>query len=137
MFMTHSEGHALNLQAVGERRSGAPVIFVAGKSDCKPDLDLGDPAVQKMLTALQGEWHSPQYVYGLRVENNEGFATLTNAPEHYQVGDAILCISSARDDTLLGKQIFTDGNFYDIVIEFVGDELIMEGADLTWQMVRP
>lgn len=128
---------ARNLGLANEGTPGQLILTAGKKPDCKPELDLSNPAVQKLVAALQGEWHSPQYVYSLRVENTEGFATLTNAPEHYQVGDAILCISSAQDDLLVGKQIFTDGNFYDITIEFIGDELIMEGADLTWQMVRP
>ncbi|MEP3279155.1 MAG: hypothetical protein ABJN26_25415 [Stappiaceae bacterium] len=136
-FAFQPHAMARNFKTVGGNQTFGPVVLIGTAPQCKPGSGLETRKGKDLLKAIQGEWYSPQYVYSMNVQFQKGTATLTNAPKFYNVGDYIFCINAVKDGYLHGQQIFTDGNWYDIVVEVGDKDLIIEGADLTWQMVRP
>lgn len=109
---------------------------IAGIPPAKPN-QAAVPVTQKGLLALvQGEWSSPQYRYGFFIEGMEGKATLSNAPNVYQVGDTMLRIDEVGEDKIIGRQIFTDGSWRSVSLSLVNNEMIMEGGGFKWAMKR-
>lgn len=87
-----------------------------------------------LLNAAQGKWWSSEYKYGFEIEGLNGVATATNAPNVYKVGDHILQINHASHNKIKGKQIFTDGAWYDVTITVHDAFMYMEGGGYKWTL---
>lgn len=83
-----------------------------------------------------GEWHSPDYRYAFRIEGVVGIATISNSP-NYRAGEPMLRFQPTSATTFRGTQIFTDGQWYEVVGQLLDDGTMrMEGGGFVWDMVR-
>ena len=93
---------------------------------------------EQTLKLLQGDWYSARFRYGFNIVDDKGFATVTNAPHAFAVGDQILRIDGLGNGTASGSQVFTNGAWYDVSIRVSEDGTIeMKGGAWTWTMCRP
>jgi hypothetical protein len=59
-------------------------------------------------TAFDGQYYSPEFRYGFRLDSGTGTATVSNSPS-YRPGDTILRYRVVGSQTFIGQQIATDG----------------------------
>ncbi|HEV2638700.1 MAG TPA: hypothetical protein VGX23_26365 [Actinocrinis sp.] len=88
---------------------------------------------------LDGEWWSPKFRYAFRLAVRErcGYATVTNAPRVYRVGQRLLRIEYVNEGGFSGVQMFADGGWVPVVALLAGpDELRMTGGCFSWRMHR-
>jgi hypothetical protein len=99
----------------------------------------GQP-VQQQPTSIQildGHWYSPEWKYGYQLRNGLGIATSSNSIK-FKPGDPIIELIPIGSNQFQGKQIYTDGNFYNVRATFLPDgRLYFEGEkNVKWYMNR-
>lgn len=89
------------------------------------------------LSALDGNWYSKQWKYGYVLKNGIGTATSTNSP-NFQVGQNIIQLTATSNTTFTGRQVYTDGKFYNVNARLQSDgRLYFEGEkNAKWVMER-
>ena len=92
---------------------------------------------QDALDAIDGNWYSTQWKYGYVLKNGIGTATSTNSP-NFKVGQNILILSATSPTTFTGRQVYTDGKFYNVQATLQADgRLYFEGEkNVKWVMER-
>lgn len=91
----------------------------------------------QMVGALTGNWYSEDYRYAFRIDGLVGIATISNSST-YRVGEPMLRFQLTSPTTFRGAQIFTDGQWYAVTGELLGDDVMrMEGGGFVWNMTRP
>jgi hypothetical protein len=89
------------------------------------------------INPFNGEWYSPKYRYGFRIEGKIGVATKSNAPTVYKVGDVMLRINDLQDSSFQGLHIYTNGAWNDVTGELTSENtMIMKGGGFTWTMQK-
>ena len=93
--------------------------------------------LESSTAKFSGEWYNPQYKYAFQLDGRIGVATLSNSPK-YQAGDVVLQINFLGESSFQGRQVFTDGLWYNVTGQLRnGDSnLFMEGGGYTWVMVK-
>lgn len=88
---------------------------------------------------FDGEWLSPEFGYGFRVQGLTGIAIQSNSPT-FKPGDVILRFKSTGTNTFSGEQICTDGKFYPVTGTLRSDGVLamtVQGCSPpTWNMLR-
>jgi hypothetical protein len=88
------------------------------------------------IRELDGEWYSPEWKYGYRLNNGVGTATYSNSP-NFRPGDRIIFLTTLGIGSYTGRQVYRDGNFYSIQATLYNDRLCFEGErNVNWCMVR-
>jgi len=95
-----------------------------------------------MKAKIQGEWLSPKWNYGFRIEGMSGYVTQWNYkynPNDKTVeGDKVLTIDKITATGFLAKQQFFNGSLVSIVGTLVDANTIkLEAGPEVWLMVRP
>jgi hypothetical protein len=70
------------------------------------------------------------------MNRNVGVCTRTNAPAAFAVGQVIFELSGVHGPLLFGRQIFTDGVWYDIVAAVSNEFLYLSGGGWQWILTR-
>ena len=91
---------------------------------------------------VQGEWFSPKWNYGFRIEGMSGYVTQWNykynPKDKTSVGDLILKIEKYTSTGFLGEQQFFSGKIVPVVGSLVDPNTIkLEAGPEVWLMVRP
>jgi len=73
--------------------------------------------------------------YGFEIDGDIGKCIKSNSGK-FAVGDIILSIEKVQGNVFFGKQIFTDGHWYDVSGRLEHDALHMSGGGWKWQMKR-
>lgn len=112
-----------------------PVITGAHPSCGTPEdykhLDAGD-----LISELDGNWYSPQWKYGYVMKNGVGTATSTNSP-NFKVGQQIIELAPSSHTSFSGKQVYTDGKFYNVEAQLINGKLHFQGEkNAKWVMER-
>lgn len=85
---------------------------------------------------LSGEWFSSDFAYAFNIKETTGLAAISNSP-HFTSGDAILSIQELSGSTFKGKQMFSDGQWYEISGDVVdGHTMRLSGGGFNWSMSR-
>ncbi len=88
------------------------------------------------IRELDGEWYSPEWKYGYRLNNGVGTATYSNSP-NFRPGDRIIFLTPLGIGSYRGRQVYRDGNFYSVDATLYNDRLCFEGErNVNWCMVR-
>lgn len=88
------------------------------------------------IRELDGEWYSPEWKYGYRLNNGVGTATYSNSP-NFRPGDRIIFLTNLGIGLYTGRQVYRDGNFYSIQATLYNDRLCIQGErNVNWCMVR-
>lgn len=92
---------------------------------------------QNGLDVLDGNWYSTQWKYGYVLKNGIGTATSTNSP-NFSVGQNIIILTATSPTTFSGRQVYTDGKFYNVQASLQADgRLYFEGEkNAKWVMER-
>lgn len=92
---------------------------------------------QSGLAALDGNWTSEKWKYGYTLQNGMGIATSTNSP-NFKVGQNIIQLTATSNNTFSGRQVYTDGKFYNVKAILQSDgRLYFEGEkNAKWVMER-
>ena len=92
---------------------------------------------QNAIELLNGNWYSAQWKYGYVLKNGVGTATSTNSP-NFQVGQNIIQLTATSPTTFSGRQVYTDGKFYNVQATLQADgRLYFEGEkNAKWHMDR-
>jgi hypothetical protein len=80
-----------------------------------------------------GDYYSATWKYGFRIKGNQAICTITNSP-NITVGDVMFTFTLQDDDSFSGKQLFTDGMWYDVYGQFLGGRIMMRGLIYIWTM---
>lgn len=98
---------------------------------------LSSAYAQGALEAIDGSWYSTQWKYGYVLKNGVGTATSTNSP-NFQVGQKIIELTATSPTTFTGRQIYTDGKFYNVSAKLEADgRLVFQGEkNAKWVMDR-
>jgi hypothetical protein len=91
---------------------------------------------------LKGEWISPKWNYGFRIDGMVGYAknwvNKYNPNDKTKDGDIILNIENYTPNGFVGKQLFFNGKRVPIVVTVVDANTIkLEAGPEVWMMVRP
>jgi hypothetical protein len=94
-----------------------------------------------IASQLNGEWISPKWNYGFRIDGMTGYATKWvnkyNANDKTKSGDIILNIEKYTPNGFTGKQLFFSGKLVPIVVNVVDPNTIkLEAGPEVWEMVR-
>lgn len=92
---------------------------------------------QSALQNIDGQWYSPEWRYGYVLRNGVGTATSTNSP-NFQVGQNIIQLTATSANTFTGRQVYTDGRFYNVNVTLLNDgRLYFSGEkNVQWTMQR-
>lgn len=92
---------------------------------------------QDAVDVLDGNWYSTQWKYGYVLKNGIGTATSTNSP-NFKVGQNIIQLTATSPTTFAGRQVYTDGKFYNVQATLQADgRLYFEGEkNVKWVMER-
>lgn len=94
-------------------------------------LDAGD-----LISELDGNWYSAQWKYGYVMKNGVGTATSTNSP-NFKVGQQIIELRPSSHTSFSGKQVYTDGKFYNVEAQLINGKLHFHGEkNVKWVMER-
>lgn len=94
-------------------------------------LDAGD-----LISELDGNWYSAQWKYGYVMKNGVGVATSTNSP-NFKVGQQIIELAPSSHTSFSGKQVYTDGKFYNVEAQLINGKLHFHGEkNVKWVMER-
>jgi hypothetical protein len=92
---------------------------------------------QSAINNIDGQWYSPEWRYGYVLRNGVGTATSTNSP-NFQVGQNIIQLTATSATTFTGRQVYTDGRFYNVNVTLLPDgRLYFNGEkNVQWTMQR-
>ena len=95
-----------------------------------------------MESQLKGEWISPKWNYGFRIDGLSGFVTQWNYKynpnDKTKTGDKILVIEKYTETGFVGQQQFFNGKMVPIVVTWQDAKTIkLEAGPEVWLMVRP
>jgi uncharacterized protein len=112
-----------------------PVLSGAHPSCGTPEdykhLDAGD-----LISELDGNWYSAQWKYGYVMKNGVGVATSTNSP-NFKVGQQIIELAPSSHTSFSGRQVYTDGKFYNVEAQLINGKLHFHGEkNAKWVMER-
>lgn len=94
-----------------------------------------------MVSKVQGEWFTPKWSYGFRVEGKVGYVTKWNYKynpnDKTTVGDKVFTIDEITETGFKGKQKFFNGKWVPIVVTLLDrNTLKLEAGPEVWNMVR-
>lgn len=94
-------------------------------------------SAEQWLKRVDGNWVSKQWKYGYQLKNGVGTATSTNSP-NFQIGQTIIHLTAKSATTFVGRQIYTDGKFYNVNVSLQPDgRLYFEGEkNAKWYMEK-
>ena len=100
-------------------------------------LAMSAAHAQTALQSIDGQWYSPEWRYGYVLRNGVGTATSTNSP-NFQVGQNIIQLTATSSNTFTGRQVYTDGRFYNVSVTLLNDgRLYFSGEkNVQWTMQR-
>jgi hypothetical protein len=95
-----------------------------------------------IASQLNGEWISPRWHYGFRIDGKSGYATQWNNKynpnDKTREGDVILKIDEYTSKGFIGRQQFFSGKMVPVVVNFIDAKTIkLEAGPEVWEMVRP
>ena len=114
------------------------VMFSAIAFAAAPETELK----ASLESQLQGEWISPKWSYGFRIDGKSGYVTQWNykynPTDKTKTGDKILVIDKYTATGFVGQQQFFNGKMVPIVVTREDAKTIkMEAGPEVWMMVRP
>jgi hypothetical protein len=89
------------------------------------------------IAQLNGRWFSAQWKYGYELKDGVGTATATNSAK-FKVGDEIIYLKPASNNSFEGEQVFQDGKFHQINVSLLPDGRLQFKAEknISWTMSR-
>ena len=94
-----------------------------------------DRDVVSISDRIDGAYYSAEYDYSFDVRGSVGICTKSNSPL-YSIGQVMFTFKLNDDGSFVGKQIYTDGKWYNVSGKFYSDRVEMSGNGFRWTMSR-